>query len=405
MDQTLFVAMGQNVTVAMAAAGVILLAVGLLVGILLGRGKRTVAPVAAGKGLKQARDASDDAFLKGLTHLMADHTDQAIEEFTKAVNLNSDTVETYVVLGNLFRQKGEIDRAVRIRQTIIARLNLDRAVQIQARYDLGLDYRKGGLFNRAVEAFQEVLAQDSSHVDATAQLVSLYEEMRDWAKAYDTLRKLDKITGKDSRLILAHYKTEQGKELAAEGKLDAAEQAMSQAINVHKKCIDAYLHLGDLELSRGRNRKAINLWRKAVGLAPLHAHLVIDRMDKAESTLGEKAVLSFFNEINLDTAEVTALLALARSRHGHGDDPKALELLNKAIAKDPGCLEAHQIKGDILLAMGDQSGCQEAYVELLAQVHGFRTQYQCGNCGFVAQHLTWKCPRCHNWDTMTPYRG
>lgn len=405
MDQTLFVVMGQNVTVAVAAAGGVLLLLGLLVGLLIGRGKKTMAPVAAGKGLKQARDASDDAFLKGLTHLMADHTDQAIEEFTKAVNLNSDTVETYVVLGNLFRQKGEIDRAVRIRQTIIARLNLDSRVQIQARYDLGLDYRKGGLFNRAVEAFQEVLAKDSGHVDALAQLVSLYEEMRDWAKAYDTLRKMDKVTGNDSRLVLAHYKTEQGKELAAAGKLDAAEQAMSQAINVHKKCIDAYLHLGDLELARGRNRKAINLWRKAAGLAPLHAHLVVDRMDRAEDTLGAKAVNSFFNEIDAGSAEVTTLLSLARSRHGHEDDQRALELLNTAIEKDPGCMEAHQLKGDILLASGDQSGCQEAYVELLAQIHGFRTQYQCGHCGFISQQLAWKCQRCHNWDTMTPYHG
>jgi len=401
MDQTLMVVGGQAISLGMAVAAAAALA-GLALGWLLGRGRKPLAPVAAGKGLKASRAASDDAFLRGLSHMMADHTDQAIEEFTKAVNLNTDTVETYVVLGNLFRQKGQIERAVRIRQTIIARANLEPAAQLQARFDLGLDYRKGGLFNRAVEAFQEVLSRDPGHQDALRQLVGLYEEMRDWASAYDTLRRLSKLTGDDNRLVLAHHKTELGKDLQAAGKLDAAEQALSQAIGVHKKCLDAYLHLGDLELARGRNRKAVNLWRKAVQMAPVYAHLVISRLDMAEETLGRKVVADFLAGVDLDQAEPATLLALAKSRQRHGEHKQALQLLEAAIAKEPGCLEAHQLRGDILLAAGDNDACLKAYVELLAQVQGYGAQYQCGQCGFVSHQLAWKCPRCHGWDTMTP---
>jgi lipopolysaccharide biosynthesis regulator YciM len=350
------------------------------------------------------RSPSDDAFLKGVSHLMADHTDQAIEEFTRAVTLNSDTVETYVVLGNLFRQKGEIERAVRIRQSIIARPHLAPPVRLQALYDLGLDYRKGGLFNRAVESFQEVLAMDAGHVEACRQLVTLFEEMRDWEKAFDALKRLDKLTGQDSRSVLAHYKTEQGKEFMSAGHLEKAEEALEQALRVHKGCLDAYLHLGDLELTRGRQRKALGIWRRAVRLAPGHAHLVVNRLAQAEEGLGAKTVQAFFDEIETDQADVHTLQALAESYNRLGNPVRALELLNLAVERAPHQLGAHRLRGQVLLAQGQRDEALAAYGELLAQINGSWDAYQCGQCGFISHQLTWKCPRCHAWDTIAPYR-
>ncbi|MFH1035811.1 MAG: tetratricopeptide repeat protein [Pseudomonadota bacterium] len=350
------------------------------------------------------RSASDDAFLKGLTHLMADHTDQAIEEFTRAVTLNSDTVETYVVLGNLFRQKGEIERAVRIRQSIIARPNLAPPVRLQAMYDLGLDYRKGGLFNRAVEAFQEVLGMDHLHVEACRQTVTLYEEVREWDKAFEALKRLDKLTGGDSRAVLAHYKTELGKEYMLAGQLDRAEEALDQAIRVHKGCLDAYLHLGDLEMARGRSRKALSVWRKAVHLSPVLAHLVLSRVAAAEDTLGQRTAAAFFGEIDAAQADVTTLQALAESFHRHGEDHKALDMLDLAVQKAPQMLEAHRLRGQILLAQGKSEPALKAFAQLLGELDGEWHSYQCVQCGFVSHQLTWKCPRCHQWDSMSPKR-
>ncbi|MBI5523903.1 MAG: tetratricopeptide repeat protein [Desulfarculus sp.] len=350
------------------------------------------------------RSASDDAFLKGLTHLMADHTDQAIEEFTRAVTLNSDTVETYVVLGNLFRQKGEIERAVRIRQSIIARPNLAPPVRLQAMYDLGLDYRKGGLFNRAVEAFQEVLNMDPQHVEACRQVVSLHEEVREWDKAFEALKRLDKLTGGDSRAVLAHYKTELGKEYMFAGQLDRAEEAFDQAIRVYKGCLDAYLHLGDLELARGRSRKALSVWRKAVHVSPTLAHLVVNRVAAAEETLGQRAAASFYDEIDPGQADVTTLQALAESYHRHGEDQKALGMLDLAVERAPQMLDAHRLRGQILLAQERREEALKAYAGLLGQIDGEWHSYQCAQCGFVSHQLTWKCPRCHQWDSMSSKR-
>lgn len=404
MDTTLFVIMGQAISLGQTLAALILVLLALIIGFALGRAGGEKAPAGASRK-NLARSPSDDAFMKGLTHLMADHTDQAIEEFTRAVTLNSDTVETYVVLGNLFRQKGEIERAVRIRQSIIARPQLDPSVRLQALYDLGLDYRKGGLYNRATEAFQEVLAADASQEEALQQLVSIYEEIRDWENAFDSLKRLDKLTRADSRRILAHYKTERGKELMSAGQLEKAEDSLNQAISVDKACLDAYLHLGDLELARDRQRKAINIWRKAVKLAPEHAHLVIRRVAEAETGLGEKAVKAFLDEVNTDQAAVTTLLALAEYYHGHGQDDQAQKIMTVAVQNDPGVLDAHRLLGQSLLARGDRDAALKAYAELLKQINGDWSSYQCEQCGFVSAQLTWKCPRCHGWDTMSPRRA
>ncbi len=402
MNTAVAVMWGQPLTLGflLVLAGAVLLAV-LVVWLWCRRGKGSRPAPGALPGGGQ-RSPSDDAFMKGLAHLMADHTDQAIEEFTRAVTLNSDTVETYVVLGNLFRQKGEIERAVRIRQSIIARRNLEPEVKLQALYDLGLDYRKGGLYNRALDAFQEVLNMDPGHVEARRRQVALYEETRDWESAFNALKRLDKLTGNDSRRVLAHYKTEQGKELMAAGRLDRAEDCLHQAINVDKGCLDAYLHLGDLELARGRVRRALGLWRKAVRLEPVHVHLVVKRVAAAEDTLGPKATKSFFGEIDPQGAEVSTLLALASYYQGHQEQDRALELLSLAVERDPSQLEAHRLRGRILLERGDGVQIEQAYSELLDQINGDWASYQCSQCGFTSHQLTWKCPRCHQWDTMVP---
>jgi lipopolysaccharide biosynthesis regulator YciM len=395
---------GQPLTLGLALVIGAAFVLALFLGLALEKCVCVTGAPAVSRTQASAKNASEDAFRRGLTHLMADHADQAIEEFTRAVTLNSDTVETYVVLGNLFRQKGEIERAVRLRQSIIARPNLQKSVRLQALYDLGLDYRKGGLFNRAVESFREVLALDPQHVEACRQTVSLYEEVREWEKAFEAARRLDKLTGLYSRPVLAHYKTELGKEFMAADQLERAEEALEQAISIYKGCLDAYLHLGDLELARGRVRRALNVWRKALRLEPTHAHLVVTRMAAAEVQVGERAASAFFDELDTSQADVTTLLALAERFHRMGGDERALELLSLAVKKDPGNLSAHRLRGEILLDQGRRELALNAYADLLKHIDGDWASYQCRHCGFVSHQLTWKCPRCHQWDSMSPRR-
>ena len=296
----------------------------------------------------------------------------------------------------LFRQKGEIERAVRIRQNIIARPNLDPSIRQQALYDLGLDYKKGGLYNRAAEAFGELLSANPQHVEALGQVVSLYEEMRDWQNAFESLKQHDKLTKGNSKPILAHYKTERGKELMSEGDLEKAEDFFNQAISVYKECLDPYLHLGDLELARGRHKKALGIWRKAVRLSPVNAHLPLNRVLAAEDELGLSAVENFLKEINPKDAEMATLLSLAVYHKKHEREEAALELLDLAVSKTPAHLGAQRLRGEILLNRGAGPQALKAFGELLAQIDGEWAAYQCGQCGLISPQLTWKCPAASN---------
>ena len=135
---------------------------GLIIGRMLRQRKEKRAKLLTRKG--------DEAFFKGIQYILSNDHDQAIEEFTKAVQVNSDTVETYVALGSLYRSRGDIDRAIRIRQNIILRANLNEQIKLRALFDLGLDYRKGGFLNRALESFTKVLQKKQDDLESLEEI-------------------------------------------------------------------------------------------------------------------------------------------------------------------------------------------------------------------------------------------
>ena len=174
------------------------------------------------------------AFLRGLNYLISNNHDKAIEEFTRAVKVDSETIETYVALGNLFRTKGEIERAIRIRQSIILRQGVDEDIRRQAMYDLAMDFRTGGFIDRAIETFDQLLKLDPTNLDVHVQLEQLYEETRDWSKSYQLQQKISKIRKTEDRNILAHHQTELGKIHIQDKDYKAAEECFRTAINLHK---------------------------------------------------------------------------------------------------------------------------------------------------------------------------
>jgi lipopolysaccharide biosynthesis regulator YciM len=213
-----------------------------------------IAGLGAGLSIRQRKktsdqssiDAEDKAFFKGVQYLLSDDQDHAIEEFTKSVQVNSNTIETYIALGNLYRSKGDIDRAIHIRQTIILRPNISEQIKLRALFDLGLDFKKGGFLDRALNTFLDILKKQPSNAATLEQIEKIYEEMKDWENAFSVRQKLSRIENGSHNHILAHHQTELGKEYAEEGDYDRAKVFFKKAISIHKRCIDAYLHLGDL---------------------------------------------------------------------------------------------------------------------------------------------------------------
>jgi lipopolysaccharide biosynthesis regulator YciM len=353
------------------------------------------------KKVKTLSSEGDKAFFKGVQYILADDHDQAIEEFTKSVQVNSETIETYVALGNLYRSKGDIDRAIAIRRNIILRPNLSEQIKIRAVFDLGLDYRKGGVLNRALATFQEVLKKQPSNLETLEEIEKIYEEMKDWANAFAMRQKIARLLKGDHSHVLAHHQTEMGKAHEENGELSQAKSCYDKAISIDEGCVDAYLHLGDLYFSKQDYRKAIATWKKVVKVAPRFTFLAYRRLEGAYAKMDNlKPVEDFLKESAQLNSDAFTHLALARYLYNEEDYEGALNELESALGLDPMFWEARKFMGEILLVRERKEEALVAYKDLISHLNVAYLKFQCGNCGYKPDDLQWQCPQCRKWDTM-----
>jgi len=372
---------------------VVALIVGMVAGRFLGRPRE--------KGGKVLSRPGEEAFFKGVQYILSNDHDQAIEEFTKSVQVNSDTIETYVALGNLYRSRGDIDRAIRIRQSIIIRPNIDEGIKLQAMIDLGLDYRKGGFLNWALDNFLKVLEKQPSNLEVLEQVEKIYEELKDWENAFATRQKIGRLTSGDHDHILSHHQTEMGKDFFGKGDLGRAKSCFKKALSINAGCVDAYLHLGDLYFAKQDYNKAITTWKKAVKVAPRLTFLAYRRLEGAYSKMKNlKPVEEFLRECAELHPDAFTHMALARFLLNGKDADGALRELTSALELDPVFWEARKFMGEILLDREMNEEALKSYGDLIAHLNVPYLKFQCAHCGFSPFDLQWQCPQCRRWDTM-----
>jgi lipopolysaccharide biosynthesis regulator YciM len=368
-----------------------------VIGIIFGGGIRR----SKDKRIEPVASRGDRAFFKGVQYILANDRDQAIEEFTKSVQINSETIETYVALGNLYRSKGDIDRAIRIRQTIILRPNIDEQIKLRALFDLGLDYRKGGFVNRALDTFQKVIQKNPSDVETLIELERIYEELKDWENAYRTRQKIARLAKGDHRHILAHHLVEIGKGQQQKGAFSKATSFFNKAISTHRGCVDAYLHLGDLYFSKEGYKKAISVWKRIAKVAPQFTFLAYRRLEGAYSKMKNlKPVEDFLKECARDNPDAFTHMALARYLYNESDIEGALYQIGNALALNPSFWEARRFKAGILLSHGREKEALTDYSEFIEYLDVPYLKFQCSQCGLQPNELQWQCPQCKKWDTI-----
>jgi len=371
--------------------------IALGIGVIIGRWVRRARAKKDGSTVSKG----DKAFFKGFQYILSNDRDQAIEEFTKSVQVNSDTVETYVALGNLYRSRGDIDRAIRIRQSIILRPNIDEQIRLRALFDLGLDYRKGGFLNRALKTLLEVVQRTPYNVEALKEIEKIYEELKDWENAYGTRQKIARLTKGDHRNILAHYLVENAKVHQEKGNPAKAISLYNKAISTHRACVDAYLHLGDLYFERQEYKKAISTWKKTVTVAPRFTFLAYQRLEGAYSKMKNlKPVGDFLKECAMSNADAFTHMALARYLYIENDIEGALREIKIVLDLDPSFWEARKFKGEILITHGKEKDAMADYREFIEHLNVPYLKFQCSQCGYKSDELHWQCPQCKKWDTM-----
>ena len=341
------------------------------------------------------------ALFKGIRYLITNEHDRAIEEFVKSVKLDSDTVETYIALADLYRSRGEIDRAIRIRQNLIIRPNLDKKTRLMALFDMGLDYKKGGFLDRALNMFQQVIQEDPKNVRALKEMERIYEDLKEWEKAYETRKKIERLERGDHKHILAHYLVEMAKVEEKKGDLKKAISLLEKAISQCRGCADAYLHLGDIYFKMGKHKDAISEWKKVLKEAPEFIFLAYKRLEDSFSKIRDmKAVEKFLDECIRKRPDVFIYMAYARYLYTKNDIDGALYQLNKAIELDPSFWEARRFKGRILLEQGREKEALKEFGDIITHISTPYLRFQCEMCGYESSELQWQCPGCKRWDTI-----
>ena len=374
----------------------------LLIGVFLGARMRSPREdkqaVAANRG--------DSSFFKGVQYLLSNDHDQAIEEFTKSVQVNSDTIETYVTLGNLYRSRGDIDRAIRIRQNIILRPNIDEQIKIGALFDLGQDYRKGGFLNRSLKTFLQVSQKNPGDVRTLKEIERIYEGLKDWENAYATRQKIARLEKGHHDHISAHHLVEAGKACQEKDDVAKAKTLFNKAISTQKQCVDAYLHLGDLYFGRQDYKKAIAAWKKVAEAAPHFTFLAYGRLEGAYTRMKNlEPVEVFLKECARLNPDAFTHMALARYLYSKNDVEGALKEINSALALNPGFWEARRFRGQMFLNGGAEEDILADYGEIIERLNIPYLRFRCVQCGFEPSELLWQCPQCNRWDTIGLING
>jgi lipopolysaccharide assembly protein B len=349
-------------------------------------------------------DGGPRAYFRGLNYLLNEQPDKAIDAFIEVVKLDPETIDLHFALGNLFRRRGEVERAVRIHTHLLNRADLPSRSRAEALSELGQDFLKGGLLDRAEDSFTRLLDEPRHRVEALRALLSIYQMEREWDKAIDIARRLEREAGESSHPQVAHFHCESAEKALAAGGEEAARTHLEQALKINRKSVRATILAGDLAARRGHREEAIGHWKRVGEVNPEYLPLVAGRLaDELDATGRREEALNFLRRSLLDHPSID-LLDIAHCRVAAWESPAAAEaLLRDELQRNPSLLGFER-----LLASRAFSAFGEVQLEALraliqAQARKL-ARYRCSRCGFRAREFHWQCPGCTSWDSYPPRR-
>jgi len=348
------------------------------------------------------------SYFRGLNLLLNDQPDKAIDAFIEVVKLDPETIELHQALGNLFRRRGEFDRAVRIHTHLLNRADLPARQRSQALDELGQDYLKAGLLDRAEDAFVQLLDDRNHRFDALRALLRIYQMEREWLKAVECARRLESEAGESHYVAISHYYCELANDALARGALEDAQQAVDAALSANKKSIRALILAGDMARKRGDNDEALRQWRRVEDASIEHVPLIAAQVADTMATDGKEAEALKWLESALHEAPSIDLLDIVAHRMTAWRGAAAAEaLIAKETQRHPSLLGFERLL-EARMAISQQNGRQDEELQLLSSLLNNHTQklarYRCTKCGFRAREYHWNCPGCSSWDTYPPRR-
>lgn len=365
--------------------------------------------LAARIDLKQLLSESRElpaSYFKGLNFLLNEQQDKAIEAFIEVMKADTQIVELNFALGALFRRKGETERAIRLHRTLLDRADLQDEQRQMAAYELGQDYLKAGLLDRAEELFARL--KDGRYARVSLKfLLEIYQIEKEWLKSIEIATQLAKITGDTHQVEIAEYYCELAHSEMLQSRPDAARRHLEDALAEYRKCIRANVLLGDLFLSQGQLEEAVERWCRIESQDPLFLALVGERIFSAYRQLGRSEEGLTLIRGYLAKYPTLGLLMTAYQAELELHDPStAYAMLRDELRQHPSMVGLEKLLEAQVLqeSMADRRQDLELIRHLVHAQTRRLALYCCDNCGFKAKQYYWHCPACGKWESYSPRR-
>ncbi len=360
----------------------------------------------ANKGDKSQRNLSRK-YIVGLNYLLNEQPDKAIDTFIQLLEVDSETVETHLALGSLFRRRGEVDRALRLHQNIIARPVLAGELRQLAMFELGLDYLSAGVLDRAEHIFDDLKAEPQHNISSLRQLLSIYQAIKDWQRAINTAQQLYRLSGDNLTVECGHFYCELAEAALLEGKTSKALASLKNAQRIDNTSVRASLMQASIALNDQRWKDAVKYYKKLLKQDNHFFSEALAGLEQAFEALNDqKGLKKLLIEATNNGSGTKVMLAAANKVRLVEGDRAAAEYISLHLRESPS-MRGLQTLIELHLVHSNETARESLQLlqEVVDSLLESKPSHRCESCGFECKQLYWNCPGCKSWGLVKPILG
>ena len=366
----------------------------------------TLAKSKTRRGERKRNRSFSDRYFQGLNYLLDEQPDKAIAVFIEMAEVTTDTIETHLALGSLFRRRGEVERAIRIHQNIISKPGLEELQKTRALLELGEDYMRAGLFDRAENLFNELIERESYAPSALRHLLDIYQQEKDWEKALVHAQQLEAVTGDKMGKVMAHFCCEMAEHELTQNKPAEARKHLRQARRYFPESIRARLILARIAQQQEMFSEALDVYEEIAEMDMEYIHDILDAYlacaKQADAFPRAHEALQRWVEDYDGISLLMSLTAVIRNEQGL---EAATRYLAEALTRRPSVRGLDHLI-ELKLEGGPETESGDEILRAVAQkLLARQPSYRCTHCGYAGHSHHWQCPSCKNWSTTRIIRG
>ena len=342
-------------------------------------------------------------YFQGLNYLINEQPDKAVEVFLHMLDLDDQLVDVHLSVGSLFRRRGEVDRAIRIHQGLIARPALSRSQRALALLNLAKDYIAAGVLDRAEHLLLELVALKEQEEISLRHLLSIYQEGKEWEKAIKTAKQLALISGENLHQSIAHYYCERAEIAIQQGCDQQAKEELKTALHIDRQCVRANILQGDLACSMGEYAQALRDYQKVAKQNSVFLSEVLEPMAHCYTALEQSEMMqSTLKQYLFDPKTTYFILSQPKWLFAlHSESGVSFEQMVKLLEQQPSLRGFKGLFQIYLKDIADKVNSElQTLHHLMINMTQSRPKYRCEQCGFSTQQLKWLCPGCKSWNTI-----